>query len=191
MSSWADVKDIDSSSQNSSEWQETMWFSQELLDAYTRAYKNGITTINTVEEADLGWNLTRIAMAKMLSQYAINVLWKTPDITRQNKFNDVSDELDSQYDSGVTLAYQLWIMWINMLDNNFRPFDLVSRAEFVTALSRMRYWTMDGGYEGTPEFYKNHMEKLVELWIVTVPDPTILELRWYVMLMLMRSATNK
>ena len=47
-----------------------------------------------------------------------------------------------------------------MPDNKFRPFDLVSRAEFVTALSRMRYETPDGEYAGTAEYYKNHMEIL-------------------------------
>jgi hypothetical protein len=46
-------------------------------------------------------------MAKMLSYYAINVLLQKPDETRNNKFNDITDKLDAQYDSGVTLAYQL------------------------------------------------------------------------------------
>jgi hypothetical protein len=49
-------------------------------------------------------------MAKMLSQYAINVLKKTPDTNKECKFGDVSAELDEQYDNGVTLACQLGIM---------------------------------------------------------------------------------
>ncbi len=159
----------------------------EFQTAYERAYENEITTMDTVEKADLNWNLTRIAMAKMLSKYAINVLWKKPVSTIVPKFNDVSGKLDAQYDNGVSLAYQLWIMWINMPNNNFRPFDLVSRAEFVTALSRMRYGTPDGEYAGTAEYYKNHMEILSDKWIVSLLDPEMLELRGYVMVMLMRS----
>ncbi len=178
LSSWANAKDIDST-----EWLE----SNELQTAYERAYENWITTMDTVEKADLNGNLTRIAMAKMLSKYAINVLWKTPDETKINQFNDVDEKLDSEYDNGVSLAYQLWIMWINMPNNNFRPFDLVSRAEFVTALSRMRYGTPDGEYAGTAEYYKNHMEILSDKWIVSLLDPEMLELRGYVMVMLMRS----
>jgi hypothetical protein len=49
-------------------------------------------------------------MAKMLSNYAINVLEKTPDTGRNISFTDVSPELDAQYNNGVTLAYQLGIM---------------------------------------------------------------------------------
>ena len=134
------------------------------------------------------WNLTRIQMAKMLSQYAINVLWKQPDKTENNQFNDVSDEQNSKYDDAVTLSYQLWIMWQNMPNNNFRPNDEVTRAEFVSAFSRMLYNTSDGEYKSTPKYYIHHMEKLVKEWIITKDDPNMKELRWYVMIMLMRSA---
>ena len=127
-------------------------------------------------------------MAKMLSQYAINVLWMKPDTNRNNTFKDVSDKLDWEYDDWVTLAYQLWIMWINMPDNEFRPNDLVPRAEFVTALSRLLYKTPDWIFEETPRYYVPHMEKLIYEWIINNSDPKMLELRWYVMLMLMRSA---
>ena len=162
-------------------------YSDEMNEAYQYAFQNKITTMDSIEKAYMEWNLTRIAMAKMLSQYAINVLWKTPDTTRYNKFADVSDALDAEYDSWVTLAYQLWIMWINMPNNRFRPDDYVPRSEFVTALSRMKYNTSDWEYAWTPEFYKNHMGLLSRLWIITNTNPTMLELRWYVMIMLMRA----
>jgi hypothetical protein len=42
--------------------------------AHQFAYKNGITSIADVSNAKMYTSLTRIAMAKMLSQYAINVL---------------------------------------------------------------------------------------------------------------------
>jgi len=181
------------SSDKSSEWQEILSpsdssFTKEQKEAYNFAYKNWITTMSTIQKADMSWKLTRIQMAKMLSYYAINVLWQKPDETRINKFNDISEKLDAQYDSGVTLAYQLWIMWINMPNNKFRPNDEVTRAEFATALSRMLYNTSDWEYKSTPKYFIHHMEKLVKEWIITNDNPKMKELRGYVMIMLMRSA---
>ena len=119
----------------------------------------------------------------MLSQYAINVLNKKPDKTKYCNFSDVSSNLDKSYDYWVTLAYQLWIMWINMQDNKFRPNDIVTRAEFATALSRLLYWTHD--WENN--YYTRHLKALKNNWIINNTDPKLHEKRWYVMIMLMRS----
>ena len=177
-----------------SEWQEILSssdssFTKEQKDAYTFAKENWITTKDTIQETQMNGKLTRIAMAKMLSQYAINVLWKEPDLSKWTvKFNDVSNKMDENYDNAVTLSYQLWIMWQNMQNNNFRPNDEVTRAEFVSAFSRMLYNTSDGEYRSTSKYYIHHMEKLEAEWIVTNTDPKMKERRWYVMIMLMRSA---
>ena len=163
-------------------------FTKEQKDAYEFARQNWITTTQNIQQAQMNWKLTRIQMAKMLSQYAINVLWKEPDISKWVvDFSDVTRKMNKDYDDGVTLAYQLWIMWQNMPNNKFRPNDEVSRAEFVTALSRLLYSTLDGKYESTPQYYVNHMEKLKWEWIITKADPKMKELRGYVMIMLMRS----
>lgn len=159
----------------------------ELKEAYDFAYKYWITTQTPMENADLEWPLTRIEMAKMLSYFAMNVLGMKPDETRFNTFADVSKGLDAAYDNGVTLAYQLWIMWINMPNNRFRPFDLVPRAEFATALSRLLYNTEDWEYRKTDKYYTHHFEKLKEKNIMIVMAPNMQEIRWYVMIMLLRS----
>ena len=75
-------------------------------------------------------------------------------------------------------------MWINMPDNNFRPDDEVTRAEFTTALSRLLYKTADG----EDLYYSTHIQKLMEEKIITNNDLNMKELRGYVMIMLMRSA---
>ena len=170
----------DNTSDKHTEWQT---YSEEFQEAYEFAKEKWITTMPTINDANMNGKLTRIAMAKMLSYYAINVLWQKPDETRVNKFNDITDKLDAQYDSGVTLSYQLWIMWINMPNNNFRPNDEVTRAEFATALSRMLYSTPDG-----KPYYTTHLQKLKAEWILTNDDYKMKELRWYVMIMLKRSA---
>ena len=164
-------------------------YSDEFQQAYEFAKWHWITTMSTIQKADMNGKLTRISMAKMLSQYAINVLWKEPDVSKWTiKFKDVTNKLDNDYDNWVTLAYQLWIMWQNMPNNKFRPNDEVTRAEFTTAFSRMLYWTSDGQYKSTDKYYINHMNKLKQEWIITKDDPKMKELRWYVMIMLMRSA---
>lgn len=163
-------------------------YSDEMNRAYQFAYHYGITTKTNIKDAAMNWELTRIAMAKMLSQYAINVLWIQPDKSRNNQFADVSDKLDTEYDDWVTLAYQLWIMWINMPNNEFKPYNYVTRAEFATALSRLLYHTSDWMFEKTSRYYVPHINKLAYEWILTNTDPAMKELRWYVMLMLMRSA---
>jgi len=174
---------------NASEWQNQQKYSTEFQQAYEFARENGITTMSTIQKADMNWKLTRIQMAKMLSQYAINILWKEPDVSKWViKFKDVTIKMDGDYNNWVTLAYQLWIMWQNMPNNKFRPNDEVSRAEFVTALSRLLYSTLDGKYESTPKYYINHMERLVKEWVITKDNPKMKELRGYVMIMLMRSA---
>jgi len=162
-------------------------YTQEQVDAYTFAKSKWITTTPTIEKAKMNTSLKRIEMAKMLSYYAINVLWQKPDAEKWVvKFNDVTSKLDKQYNNWVTLAYQLWIMWINMKNNNFRPYDEVTRAEFVTALSRMIYWIKDWTWK--TKYYEPHMAKLNKEWIITNTNPNLKEKRWYVMLMLMRSA---
>ena len=160
-------------------------YSQEMIDAYNWAFKNGITTMPSIDEADMEGGLTRIAMAKMLSQYAINILGKTPDTSKVvPAFPDVTAQMDADYSNGVTLAYQLGIMWIGI--ETFRPNDLVTRAEFATALSRLLFNTPDG----EDNYYTTHLQKLMDEKIITVDTPDLQELRGYVMIMLMRSANS-
>jgi hypothetical protein len=51
--------------------------------------------------------LTRIAMAKMLSNYAINILGKVPNTSKTTKFDDVTEKQNANYGNAVNLAYQL------------------------------------------------------------------------------------
>jgi hypothetical protein len=49
-------------------------YSDELEEAYAYAYKNGITTMSSIDNANMFGSLTRIAMAKMIANYATTVL---------------------------------------------------------------------------------------------------------------------
>jgi len=161
-------------------------YTEEFKEAYTFAKSNQITTQPTIKEAKMYTDITRIEMAKMMSYYAMNILWQTPDVSRWTiKFRDVTAAMDKQYNNWVTLSYQLWIMWQNMRNNEFRPKDKVTRAEFATALSRMLYKTEDGKWK--TKYYEPHIATLYNKWIINNTNPKLVEKRWYVMLMLMRS----
>ena len=156
--------------------------SQEFEDAYSRAKENWITTMNTIEWARMNDWLTREEMAKMMSNYAINILWKTPDITQSCYFLDSNINPDLvQY---VTKSCQLWLMW--QWVTSFRPKDSVTRAEFWTVLSRLLYWNQ---YEWWEQYYTNHLRALQNNWIMNnISNPYMAEVRWYVMIMMQRSS---
>lgn len=159
-------------------WEE---YSSELQQAYNWAYENEITTMDSIEKANIKWNITREEMAKMISNYAINILWKTPDTAKTCLF------IDSNINPGlvpfVTKSCQLWLMW--QWVTSFRPKDSVTRAEFWTVLSRALRWDKN---EWWSTYYENHLKALKSEWIMNKIDtPMNKEVRGYVMLMLMRS----
>ena len=167
----------------------TFSYSAEEINAYNYAYENWITTMNSIENATMWWNLTRIAMAKMLSNYAINVIWLNPDTTKLCNFPDVPSSLDAQYDNWVTKACQLGLMWVGI--DQFYPYWQVTRAEFGTVLSRALnaddVWMLNKLNSATP-YYIEHLRFLNKEWIMNnISNPISFERRWRVMLMLMRA----
>jgi hypothetical protein len=160
-------------------------YSNELQDAYTYAFDNGITTQSPIDNANMYGSLTRIAMAKMMANYAVEVLGKTPDTSKDCTYPDVSTALDAQYDNGVTNACQLGLMGVGI--DHFNPNGLVTRAEFGTALSRALYG--DAHNVTTNPYYAEHLATLKDADIMTKIDtPSQLEVRGYVMLMMQRAS---
>ena len=97
--------------------------------------------------------------------------------------------MDVQYDNWVTRACQLWLMWVWI--NQFYPNSKVTRAEFGTVLSRALN-TKDTAklaqMNNAEPYYYEHLKYLQGEWIMNnISNPGGLELRWRVMLMLMRS----
>ena len=161
---------------------EKFWLEQ--IKAYVRSLNNSITTQESVREANLEWKITREEMAKMISNYAINILWKAPDTTKSCYFLD--SNINPNLVQYVTKSCQLWLMgqWVT----SFRPKDNVTRAEFWTVLSRALWWSLN---EWWVTYYQNHLKALKSEWIMNnISSPMDKEIRWYVMLMLMRSVDN-
>lgn len=158
-------------------------FSSDINTAYQRAYSLGITTMPTIQEANITGGLTRVAMAKMMSNFAINVLWLQANTGMQANFPDVSDKLDTQYDNGVTKAFQLGLMGVNIKE--FNPYWIVTRAEFGTVLSRALYG--DTYNQTETLYYTRHLQALKRVGIMTqIENPAMKEIRGYVMLMMLR-----
>jgi hypothetical protein len=144
--------------------------------------------------------IIRSHLAKMMSQFAINVVWAKPNIWKEwcDKFNDIANETD-ELKWYMKTACELWLMWLHAdgktVKDNFDPNDYVTRAEFGTVLSRFLYLNENNlttqEIQEWAEWYSKHLSALKLNWIMTQIDGqriTSKELRWYVMLMLMRSA---
>ena len=163
-------------------------YSEELIQAYNFAYSNGITTMNSIESENMGWNLTRIAMAKMISNYALNILWLQINNNDDCSFSDVSSSLNQDYWYWVTNACKLWLMWQNMPNWKFRPMDIVTRAEFWTTLSRAIHKALKSPLNDWNPYYTPHLNYLNTTKIMNyIDNPEMIEQRWYVMLMMMRA----
>lgn len=171
-------------------------FTDELNWAYQYACGIWITTMEPIQNADMVWPLLRKHLAKMVSEFAVNELWMAPDKDKVCEFGDMSWESE-EMKKYAEMACQLWFMglhsdWVQVKDN-FDPNDQVIRAEFGTVLSRLLWWTKYATDDGEL-FYKYHLEALRENGIMTQiygDWPYSIELRWYVMLMLMRVAWLK
>jgi hypothetical protein len=163
-------------------------FSLELNQAFIYAHSIGITTMPTIARANMTWTLIRQDLAKMMSNFVITTLKKTPNTWLNCSFEDmVSTTVEMQFYS--KLACQLWLMgrWNNGRTNNeFAPEQVVTRAQFGTVLSRALWGT---AYNTTEEeYYVSHLKALNKIGIMkTINNPLNIEMRWYVMLMLMRT----
>lgn len=161
----------------------TFAYSQERQDAYNRAYKYGITTQSTIEEAKMNSPLTRQAFAKMLVKYLENVVW-IKSTTNSCSFPDeskITNEL--RFYAKKICAYG--IMWTNW--KNFNPTQPVDRAQLWTVFSRIlrgdRY-NLNGNW-----YYTYHLETLKAYGIMNnINNPTAFHAkRWDVLIMFKRT----
>jgi hypothetical protein len=145
----------------------------------------------TLQEAMPDRTVKRWHLAKMVVNYAVNVLWYTipEEIPTECKWKDKKKNWESQEIKDYAVqSCALWLMWINT--KKFLPNKEVTRAEFGTIMSRLLWWKK---YDWWTPYYKNHLNSLKENNIMTqIENPEKrTELRQWVWLMLMRSAENK
>ena len=176
---------------SSSSKDNTVIVDPEILTAYEWAYKHDVTTLPTIHEAMPDGVVKRWHLAKMVVNYATNILWreipeKIPSECRWND-NRKDRESDEIKDYAVK-SCALWLMWLDM--PKFLPNMEVTRAQFGTIMSRLLWWKK---YAWWTPYYRKHLNALKENNIMTQienPEKRV-ELRQWVWLMLMRSAENK
>ncbi len=157
-------------------------YSTELNNAYLWAYANGITTMNTIQKANMWGTLIRSHMAKMISNFAIKFGGLTPDTSKSCTFDDITNQ-STEMKFYIKLSCQLGLMGQGI--THFDPKGEVTRAQFGTILSRLIRWDM---YEWGTKYYTNHLNALKAAGIMTqISNPSQKEIRGYVMLMMMRT----
>ncbi len=158
-------------------------YTNEFNQAYLWAYAHGITTMNTIQKANMWTKLLRSDMAKMIVNFAITLGGLTPNTGKQCTFTDIAHQ-SAEMKFYIKLSCQLGLMGVGI--HTFNPTGDITRAEFGTVLSRVLWGTT---YEWWVKYYTNHLNALKAAGIMTqITNPTsMLERRWYVMLMMKRA----
>ena len=182
-------------------WVNISRYSTEQKFAYLYAYEYWITTICPIQDANIDGYLIRSHFAKMISEFAVNVLGIKPERWKEgcDKFNDIS-KLNDELHRLVITSCELWLMWLesNWItpSKSFNPNDRVTRAQFGTVLSRLLFGGMynvkdeSSVYKDKWFWYRDHLQALKDYWIMTKIDwdwPDYFERRGWVMIMLERA----
>ncbi|GHW02875.1 hypothetical protein AGMMS50249_6610 [candidate division SR1 bacterium] len=166
-------------------------YSDEEIQAYQRAFSLGITSAQSIQDARLGDKLTRAQLAKMAIKYAINILHKIPDTSKDcSAFLPSLSEYVGQdlYDDTIT-ACQLDIMGIgenSTVLTDFIPDGTVIRAEFATTFSRMLYGNINDN--NSANYATDHILALKNAGILTDTYADMIELRGWIILMMYRAS---
>ena len=164
-------------------------YSQELIDATHWAEANGIIPDNpNINSHYLYGSLNNIELANIMNNYAENVLNQTPDTTKTCSFNDFN-ELTNNQKNIVRKSCQLWLMPWDRNSTSFNPYMRVNRAVFGTVFSRVLWWEQ---YEWGEPYYSGHLNALKAAGIMNQIDnpEDRVEIKWYVLLMLMRASVS-
>lgn len=167
--------------------------SNELALAYDLAFDLGITSATDVCQADMYGPVLRKYLAKFLTVYATKVLGMKPDTTRTCTFNDVNNE-STEMQFYMKIACQLGLMGLEQDGTPatiFNPNELVNRAQFGTVFSRLIFGSKYNiPMSDSRPRYQNHLNILKRTTIMDkIDEPYIVELRGYVMLMMMKAKT--
>lgn len=163
-------------------------YSTELLDAYERAYGLKITTVCPIQNADLEGKLLRRHMAKMISVFAMEVFKVKPDHSKKCDFPDISDQTE-ELKHFIKLSCQLGIMGYKAdgvtKRAKFEPNKQVTRAQFITILSRLLRGNKNDNNDAV-WYYKKHLWALKDERILDafITNARAAELRGLALIML-------
>lgn len=157
-------------------------YSDELQEAYDYAYNLGITTMSSIDGANMYGTLTRAHMAKMIVNRAKEVKDLEADTDKTCEFNDIASQ-SAEMKGYIEEACQMGLMGVGI--TAFNPNGAVTRAQFGTVLSRVLRGDEN---EGGDPYYADHLAALEDAGIMNnISNPMANEIRGYVMLMMMRA----
>lgn len=157
--------------------------------AYLFSVKYKITTMPTCIDANMDGFLIRSHAAKMMSNYAINVLGKQADNSKVCDFSDMADQSQEMQMYAET-ACKLGLMGLETDGvtpaDVFNPDEYLDKAQFATILSRLLYGEEHNG--NTTCWYCDHVAALQDANVITVTTDLFDPLRRaFAMIMLMRT----
>lgn len=165
--------------------------SQELIDAFQRAYGMNITSLCPFKNA----RVPRKEIAKLMSMFTTQIMGIYPDTNKKwcDAYNDI-DTISNEMKFFAKTACQLNLMGQEANGTtakaSFDPNDIITRAEFWTILSRLIYGDVYNIYsweETTYKRYEKHLNELKEDKIMMkIQNPFVQERRSRILLMLHR-----
>lgn len=168
-------------------------FNDESKAAYLYACVNNITTKRDIDDSIFYGMLIRKEMAKMISNYAMNVIGQSPDLSKSCTFGDIVGE-DAEMKTYITLACQLGLMGYEADGQtqaaNFNPNQSVDRGMFATLFSRMLYGNVNNVAIGSSNYSAKHLTALKDAGILNTILPTMTEIRGYVWIVFDRASTQ-
>ncbi len=136
-------------------------YDAEFLQALQFGFESWITKFKTIDEFKPYDNVTREQAAKMIGQFALEIMNKKLDETKLCNFIDINNA-DYSLVPHIIKSCKLTILkW--GADGYFLPLENLSKAQAITVIIRLfNNWLMD---EWTTPRYRNYFEKAKELWL--------------------------
>lgn len=133
----------------------------ELNQAISWMYEKWLTVFNEPESFMASRWLRRDEAAKFYVQYAKQVMWKTPDYSKQwCNFKDLNEAWSDLKDI-IVESCQLWLFqWNNW---KFMPTQQLTNAQAITVFMRLREWYKD---ESWTHFANNYYESAHAQWFL-------------------------
>jgi len=166
-------------------------YGEDVFVAYNWAINKWITTIDDVSKVEFNKKITRAELAKMMVVFMSWTFQKEPLLTWEVNYKDVDSEKLGDLAWYIQLAYQYQIMGIKAdwaPTEKFNPDKTVTRAEFVTVLSRVLFGNTYN--QGWVKYYEKHIEALENANILSNANPDLVEARWRIMTMLYNTQNN-
>lgn len=123
-------------------------YSDELIQAYVFAKDLGITSMDTIDQANMTGSLMRSHMAKMIANFSLKILHTSLNTGVVCNFKDIAQE-SQELQYYMQAACQLGLMGYEnngvRVKSQFDTVNMVDRAQFGTVLSRMLRGTQYAG----------------------------------------------